>query len=82
MLVEQLSNSTLYRPWILSPDLTNKTAAVRSAAATRGVDNDLPQPEICHSAIACQRGGDGAFKDVLQLQQLLRMGRKLSQGGV
>ena len=39
MLVEQLSNSTLYRPWILSPDLTNKTAAVRSAAATRGVDN-------------------------------------------
>lgn len=39
VMVEQLSNSTLYRPWILNPDLTNKTAAMRSAAATRGVDN-------------------------------------------
>jgi hypothetical protein len=37
--VEQLSNSTLYRPWILNPDLTNKTATMRSAAATREVDN-------------------------------------------
>lgn len=39
IVVEQLSNGTLFRPWILNPDLTNKTSAARSAAATRGVDN-------------------------------------------
>lgn len=39
VVVERLSDSTLFRPWILNPDLTNKTAAARSAAATRGVDN-------------------------------------------
>ena len=39
VVVEQVSNSAIYRPWILNPDLTNKTAAARSAAATRGVDN-------------------------------------------
>ena len=37
--VEHLDTSTTYLPWVLNPDLTNKTAAVRSAAATRGVDN-------------------------------------------
>jgi len=39
VVVERLSDSTLFRPWILDPDLTNKTAAARSATATRGVDN-------------------------------------------
>jgi hypothetical protein len=39
VVVERLSDSTLFRPWILNPDLANKTAAARSAAATRGVDN-------------------------------------------
>lgn len=39
VVVEQLSNVTNYFPWILNPDLTNKTSASRSAAATRGVDN-------------------------------------------
>jgi len=39
VVVERLSDSTLFRPWTLNPDLTNKTAAARSAAATRGVDN-------------------------------------------
>jgi len=39
VVLERLSDSTLFRPWTLNPDLTNKTAAARSAAATRGVDN-------------------------------------------
>lgn len=39
VVVERLLDSTLFRPWILNPDLTNKTAAARAAAATRGVDN-------------------------------------------
>jgi hypothetical protein len=39
LVVERLSDGTLFRPWILNPDLTNKTAAARSAPATRGVDN-------------------------------------------
>ena len=30
---------TTHRPWLLDPDLTNRTAAARGAAATRGVDN-------------------------------------------
>lgn len=30
---------TVYRPWILNPDLTNQSAVARSAAATTGVDN-------------------------------------------
>lgn len=39
VVVEHLGTATIYRPWVLNPDLTNKTAAARSAAATRGVDN-------------------------------------------
>ena len=39
VVVERLSDSTLFRPWVLNPDLTNKTAILRSAAATRGLDN-------------------------------------------
>ncbi|MBK9138200.1 MAG: S8 family serine peptidase [Verrucomicrobia bacterium] len=39
VVVERLSDSTLFRPWVLNPDLTNKMANARSAAATRGVDN-------------------------------------------
>lgn len=39
VVVERLADGALFRPWILNPDLTNMTAAARSAAATRGVDN-------------------------------------------
>ncbi len=39
VVVEHLGTATISRPWVLNPDLTNKTAAARSAAATRGVDN-------------------------------------------
>jgi hypothetical protein len=37
--VEYLDTPTTYLPWVLTPDLPNETAAVRSAAATRGIDN-------------------------------------------
>jgi len=37
--VKHLDTGTNYFPWILNPDLTNKSATVRSNAATRGVDN-------------------------------------------
>lgn len=37
--VERVGATNVYYPWILNPDLTNKTAAARSAAATTGVDN-------------------------------------------
>ncbi|HOA63218.1 MAG: hypothetical protein BWX48_01129 [Verrucomicrobia bacterium ADurb.Bin006] len=37
--VERIGTTNVYLPWVLNPDLTNKTAAARSAAATRGVDN-------------------------------------------
>ncbi len=37
--VKHLDTGTNYLPWVLNPDITNKTAATRSAAATRGVDN-------------------------------------------
>ncbi len=37
--VLHLDSGTNYLPWVLNPDLTNKTSAARSAAATRGVDN-------------------------------------------
>jgi len=39
LTVEQLDGRTLYRPWVLNPDLDGESAALRSAAATRGVDN-------------------------------------------
>jgi len=37
--VERVGATNVYLPWVLNPDLTNKTSAARSAAATRGVDN-------------------------------------------
>ncbi|MDH7502102.1 MAG: S8 family serine peptidase, partial [Verrucomicrobiota bacterium] len=37
--VERVGATNIYYPWILNPDLTNKTEAARSAAATTGVDN-------------------------------------------
>lgn len=37
--IERVGATNVYYPWILNPDLTNKTEAVRAAAATRGVDN-------------------------------------------
>jgi len=37
--VERVGTTNVYYPWVLNPDLTNKTEAARSAAATTGVDN-------------------------------------------
>jgi len=37
--VERVGATNVYYPWILNPDLTNKTEAARSAVATTGVDN-------------------------------------------
>ena len=37
--VERVGETNVYYPWILNPDLTNKTESARSAAATTGVDN-------------------------------------------
>jgi hypothetical protein len=37
--VERVGATNVYYPWILNPDLTNKTEAARSAAATTGVDS-------------------------------------------
>jgi len=37
--VERVGATNVYYPWLLNPDLTNKTSAARSAAATTGVDN-------------------------------------------
>lgn len=37
--VERVGATNVYYPWILNPDLTNKTEEARSAAATTGVDN-------------------------------------------
>lgn len=39
LTVEHVDSETLYRPWVLNPDLDGESAALRSAAATRGVDN-------------------------------------------
>ena len=37
--VETEDGSQTYLPWVLNPDLTNKTEAARAAAATTGVDD-------------------------------------------
>ena len=37
--VERVGATNVYYPWILNPDLTNKTEAARSAAATTSVDS-------------------------------------------
>ncbi len=39
LTVEHVDSETLYHPWGLNPDLNGESAALRSAAATRGVDN-------------------------------------------
>jgi hypothetical protein len=38
MRLERVGTTNQFFPWILNPDLTNKTEAARSAAATTGVD--------------------------------------------
>lgn len=37
--VETADGTQTFRPWILNPDLTNKSEAARSSAATTGIDN-------------------------------------------
>jgi hypothetical protein len=37
--VERIGTTNVYLPWVLNPDLTNKSSTNRSAAATRGVEN-------------------------------------------
>lgn len=37
--LERVGATNVYYPWLLNPDLTNKTEAARGAAATTGVDN-------------------------------------------
>ncbi|NMD19069.1 MAG: S8 family serine peptidase, partial [Verrucomicrobia bacterium] len=37
--VERVGATNVYYPWILNPDLTNKSELTRSAAATTGLDN-------------------------------------------
>jgi len=37
--VERVGATNVYYPWILNPDLTNKSETARAAAATTGVDN-------------------------------------------
>lgn len=46
--VETEDGSQTYLPWVLNPDLTNKTEAARIAAATTGVDdrNNVEQVKI------------------------------------
>ncbi len=48
--VERVGATNQYFPWILNPDLTNKTESVRSAAATTGVDshNNVEQVYIAN----------------------------------
>jgi Subtilase family len=37
--IEHLETGVIFRPWTLTPDLQNRTAAARSAAAVRAVDS-------------------------------------------
>ncbi|MCL4789672.1 MAG: hypothetical protein KJ070_23300 [Verrucomicrobia bacterium] len=37
--IERVAATNVYYPWILNPNLTNKSEEARSAAATTGVDN-------------------------------------------
>jgi hypothetical protein len=53
--VERIGTTNVYLPWVLNPDLTNKTAAARSAAATRGVDN---RNNVERVSIASPAAGD------------------------
>ena len=53
--VERVGATNVYLPWVLNPDLTNKTSAARSAAATRGVDN---RNDVERVSIASPPAGD------------------------
>ncbi len=53
--VERVGTTNVYLPWVLNPDLTNKTSAARSAAATRGVDN---RNNVERVSIASPAAGD------------------------
>ena len=53
--VERVGATNVYLPWVLNPDLTNKTSAARSAAATRGVDN---RNNVERVSIASPSAGD------------------------
>ncbi len=44
-----------YLPWVLDPDLTNRSAAVRAQAATRGVDNRNNVEKVSIAAPAAGR---------------------------
>jgi hypothetical protein len=50
--VERMGATNVYHPWILDPDLTNKTEPVRSAAATTGLDsrNNVERVDIAAPA--------------------------------
>jgi hypothetical protein len=50
--VERVGATNVYHPWILDPDLTNKTELVRSAAATTGLDsrNNVERVDIAAPA--------------------------------
>jgi len=37
--IERVGTTNVYYPWVLNPDLTNKSEVVRAAAATTGVDD-------------------------------------------
>lgn len=54
LTVQNLATSTTHYPWILNPDLTNETAAARSAAATTGVDkrNNVERIDIAATSQA------------------------------
>ena len=55
--VESVGATNVYRPWILNPDLTNKTEAARSAAATTGVDsrNNVEQVYLANPTLGRYR---------------------------
>jgi hypothetical protein len=53
--VERVGTTNVYLPWVLNPDLTNKTATLRGAAATRGVDN---RNNVERVSIASPAAGD------------------------
>lgn len=50
--VETDDGTQTFRPWILDPDLTNKSEAVRAAAATHGVDSRNNVEQVALSAPA------------------------------
>jgi Subtilase family len=53
--VQNLQTGEILNPWVLNPDLTNKTVVARSAAATRGVDNRNNVEKVSMAAPAAGR---------------------------